>query len=161
MQGGPMKTWMRCLFLLVAAAMVEGRASGAAVCSVSSTGTAFGVYDALSAVNKDVVGTISVTCSGSIGDPVNYSIALSPGGGSFASRTMQAGSPQLNYNLYADGAHTAIWGDGTAGTSTVSDSYTLSASSSTHQYTVFGEIPGQSGPVAGAYTDTVVITLTY
>jgi spore coat protein U-like protein len=155
------KIWMRCLFLLVAAAIFQVRASGAVVCSVSSTGTAFGVYDTLSAANRDVVGTISVTCSGSIGDAANYSIALSPGGGSFLSRSMQAGSPKLSYNLFTDGAHTTIWGDGTAGTSTVSDNYTLSATSITRQYTVYGEIPAQSSPVSGAYTDTLVITLTY
>lgn len=70
--------------------------------------------------------------------------------------------PQLNYNLYADGAHTLIWGDGTGGTSTVSDSYTLPASSSTRDYTVYGRISGaQSSAVAGNYLDTVLITVTY
>src|SRR5258708_11531563 len=150
------------LFVALACAIMTARASGDPVCSVSSTGPAFGVFDTLSGGNKDVVGTISVTCTGNIGDAVNYVIALSPGGGSFASRTMQAGAPQLNYNLYSDGAHTSVWGDGTGGTSTVSDSYSLPASSSTRQYTVFGRIPGsQSSAVAGSYTDNMLITLPY
>ncbi|MBZ5520711.1 MAG: spore coat U domain-containing protein [Acidobacteriia bacterium] len=156
-----MKKLTPCLFLLAACALLTARASAIAVCSVASTGTAFGVYDTLTAANKDVVGTISVTCTGSIGDPVNYVIALSPGAGSFVSRTMQAGAAQLNYNLYSDGAHTLIWGDGTGGTSTVSDSYSLSAASITRTYTVYGRIPGQSSPSAGNYSDTLVITLTY
>jgi len=141
--------------------LMTARGFAIAVCSVSSTGTAFGTYDTLSGSAKDVVGTISVTCTGSIGDAVSYNIALSPGNGNFISRDMQAGGTQLQYNLYSDGAHLSIWGDGTGGTSTVSDNYTLPASTSTRTYTVYGEIPGQTGPVAGSYLDTVVITLTY
>jgi spore coat protein U-like protein len=158
-----MKRIQYCLFLVLACSLVTMRASGMTVCSVSSTGTAFGIFDTLSGSDKDVIGTISVTCTGNIGDPVNYTIALSPGGGSFASRTMQAGAPQISYNLYSDAARTVIWGDGTNGTSVVTDSYTLPASSNTLQYTVYGRIPGsgQNGAVAGGYTDTIVITLNY
>jgi spore coat protein U-like protein len=152
---------MQYMLLLTACAALDLRASAAAVCSVSSTGTAFGAYDTLSANVKDTVGTISVTCSGSVGDAVNYSIALSPGDGSLISRTMEATSTNLNYNLFTDGSHAVIWGDGTSGTGTVSDNYTLTASSITRQYFVYGEIPAQNGPLAGAYMDTLVITLTY
>ena len=31
----------------------------------------------------------------------------------------------------------------------------------TRQYFVYGEIPGQNGPVAATYMDTLVITVTY
>jgi spore coat protein U domain-containing protein, fimbrial subunit CupE1/2/3/6 len=151
----------QCLLLLVVCAVFSLRASATAVCSVSSTGTAFGSYDTVSATTKDTVGTISVTCSGSVGDAVNYSIALSPGDGALASRTMEATSTNLNYNLFIDGAHTVIWGDGTSGTATVSDNYTLTAASITRQYFVYGEIPGQNGPTAATYMDTLVITVTY
>lgn len=149
-----------CLFW-VSCTVVAPRAFATAVCSVGSTGTAFGTYDTLSGNYEDVVGTISVTCTGSVGDAVNYNIALSTGNGSFTTRNMQAGSNQLNYNLYSDGSRLTVWGDGTGGTSTVSDSYTLPAATSTRQYTVYGRIPTQTGPLAGSYLDTVVITLTY
>jgi spore coat protein U-like protein len=75
---------VQCLVLLIACAVFVTPAFGTVVCSVSSTGTAFGGYDTVGANAKDVVGTISVTCTGSIGDAVNYAIALSPGAGSFA-----------------------------------------------------------------------------
>jgi spore coat protein U-like protein len=159
--GGAMMRVIQYLLLLLGFAALDVRASAAAVCSVSSTGTAFGAYDTLSSTTKDTIGTISVTCSGSVGDAVNYSIALSPGDGSLVSRTMEATSTNLNYNLYTDGSHAVIWGDGTSGTGTVSDSYTLTASSITRQYFVYGEIPAQNGPFAGAYMDTLVITVTY
>lgn len=151
-----------CLWMAIAfCALAASPAFATDVCSVASTGTAFGIYNTISASNENVVGNIAVTCTGSIGDAVSYTIALSPGNGSFSSRTMLAGGAQLNYNLYSDGARLNIWGDGTGGTSTVSDSYTLPASSSTRMYTVYGEIPAQSGPTVGSYMDTVVITLNY
>ena len=74
---------------------------------------------------------------------------------------MLAGGAQLNYNLFSDATRLIVWGDGTGGTSTVSDSYTLPASTSTRTYTVYGQIPTQTGPIAGSYMDTVVITLSY
>ena len=147
--------------LLITCTLVSAPAFATAVCSVSSLGTAFGTYDTLSGSNKDVVGSISVTCTGSIGEAVSYTIALSPGNGNFVARNMQAGSAQLQYNLYSDGARQIIWGDGTGGTSVMSDNYSLPAATSTRDYMVYGDIPIQTGPPAGAYLDTVVITLMY
>jgi spore coat protein U-like protein len=74
---------------------------------------------------------------------------------------MQAGGSKVNYNLFTNGTHTAIWGDGTSGTATVSDSYTLSTTSTTRSYTVYGEIPAQYSSTVGSYLDSVAITLTY
>jgi spore coat protein U-like protein len=149
-----------CL-LIIYCVLMSTSAFAAAVCSVASTGTAFGNYDTLSGSNKDVVGIISVTCTGSIGDAVSYTIGLSPGNGSFAARDMQAGGAQLRYNLYSDASRLMVWGDGTGGTSIVSDNYSLPAATSTRTYTVYGEIPIQTGPIAGSYLDTLVITLNY
>jgi|GEM_PF-2632030 len=44
----------------------------------------------------------------------------------------------LNYSLYTTAADTTVWGDGTAGTGTVSDSYTAIGLSETKTYNVFG-----------------------
>jgi spore coat protein U-like protein len=152
---------MQCLFLLAAWAILEGRASAVVVCSVSSAGTAFGAYDPLSVSVKDSVGTIFVTCTGSVGDAVNYSIALSPGAGSLGSRKMQAGAASLSYNLFTDGSHQSIWGDGSGNTATVPGNYTMSTTSETRSYTVYGEVPAQGGATVGSYLDTLTITVTY
>jgi spore coat protein U-like protein len=150
------------LFLIISCCLLTVHASGAAVCSISSTGTAFGVFDTLSGNNDDMIGTITVTCTGNIGDSGTYSIALSPGGGGFGPRTMQTGGHSLSYNLYSDAAHNSVWGDGSAGTSTVGDTYLLSATTYTKDYTVYGRILGpQHNAVVGSYLDNVVITLTY
>ena len=157
-----MKRIAYCLFLILACAVVTTRASAVAACTVSSSGTGFGTFDTLSGSNKDVIGIVTVTCTGNIGDSGNYTIALSPGGGSFVSRTMLAGGNQLNYNVYSDAGHNSIWGDGTGGTSTVNDTYALSATTYAKDYTVYGEIPGpQHGALVGSYADTIVVTLTY
>ena len=156
-----MKRITFALMLLIICTLVSAPAFATAVCSVSSLGTAFGTYDTLSGSNKDVVGSISVTCTGSIGEAVSYTISLSPGNGNFIARNMQAGGAQLQYNLYSDGARQIIWGDGTGGTSVMSDNYSLPAATSTRDYMVYGDIPIQTGPPAGAYLDTVVITLMY
>lgn len=137
-------------------------AFGMPLCGVTSAGIAFGAMDGLPGTTKDTLGTITVICTGTIGEPVSYSIALGPAAGGTAPRTMQAGSRQLRYSLYLDAAHLSPWGDGTAGTSTISDSYKLPASSFTRQYTVYGRIPsGQNRTLAGNYADTLTITLIY
>jgi spore coat protein U-like protein len=151
------------LLLLAGFTLLTAQAFGTATCSISSSGAAFGSYNSIGGTNDNVVATITVTCTGNIGDPVNSSIALSQGGASsFYPRIMTAGSPQLDYNLYLDALHTTVWGDGTGGTSTVSDSYTLSSSPNQRQYNVYGVIGGgQNTDPAGSYTDTLVATLTY
>jgi spore coat protein U-like protein len=149
------------LLLLALCAVFTGRASATAVCSVSSAGAAFGPFDPISASPRDTLGTVTVTCTGSVGDAVSYTIALSPGAGSFATRNMQSGAANIKYNLFTDSTHNVIWGDGTNGTTMVSDNYTMGATTVSKDYTVFGEIPQQSGPIVGSYLDTVVITLTY
>lgn len=159
-----MKTTMKtiqCLLLLASSALLGGRASAVVVCSVSSTGAAFGAFDPVSGNLKDTLGTISVSCTGSPGDAVNYTIALSPGAGTVTSRDMQAGASNVFYNLFTNGSHTVIWGDGTGGTGVVSDNYTLAVSPTVRSYTVYGEIPPQSGPTVGSYLDNVVITVNF
>ena len=56
-----------------------------------------------------------------------------------------------------------MWGDGTAGTGTVSGGFTLSVINSVSaQHTVYGRMPPlQSSAVAGTYSDLVVVTLSY
>jgi spore coat protein U-like protein len=155
-----MKTAMRYLLLLLAPGLIQASAWGAVTCTVSATGTAFGNFHTGGGA-KDTVGTIAVTCSGSQGDTVNYTVALNPGAGSFASRKMQVGASSLSYNLFTDASHTLIWGDGTSGTATVSARYSMGLLPVTDTYTVHGEIPAQTGPTAGSYLDTVMITVTW
>jgi spore coat protein U-like protein len=51
-----------------------------------------------------------------------------------------------------------IWGNGTAGTVTVSAHV---PSNGTQNNTVYGQIPALQGVRPGAYTDTITVTVTY
>jgi spore coat protein U domain-containing protein, fimbrial subunit CupE1/2/3/6 len=75
---------------------------------------------------------------------------------------MQFAGAKLSYQLYADPAHTVIWGNGTAGGRVMTYAAPLPhGRTSTQRFTVFGRIPpGQNVPV-GTYRDSVVVVLTY
>lgn len=126
-----------------------------ALCNVSATGVAFGGYDPFSGSPTDAAGTITVGCL-----PLEaYSLSLSAGSGSFATRTLLDGANTLNYNLYTDASRSTVWGDGSGGTATVDDSIDLLGLSNDH--TVYGRIPAGQNPYVGSYADTITVTVTF
>jgi spore coat protein U-like protein len=120
-------------------------------CSVSATGVDFGSYDVFSTVHSDGAGSVSVSCDAAR----SYSIAISSGNGSYASRWMASGAHQLAYNLYREASRSTIWGDGTGGSAVVS----ASGTGATH--TVYGRIPSRQNVYAGNYSDNIVVIVTY
>lgn len=149
--------WIAALLLWCAFAR-----AGTPVCTVSASGVAFGSYNPLAGTSADTNGTISVTCSGAAGDRAAYAITITAGLGSFSARRMVAGGDSLTYNLYKDSGCTQVWGDGTASTSTVSDSVTLTSSSLTTHYVVYSRIAGgQRTARVHAYSDTLLVTVVY
>lgn len=150
------------VIIMLCMACFTTAADAAVSCGVSTTGVAFGSYDPVLGQNRDTSGTISVSCTGNSGDAVSYSLLLSAGDGTFSSRAMAGSAVPLQYNLYSDIARSQVWGDGTAGTIVVSDSYSISTSPAVRSYTVYGSIPsGEAGATAAAYNDSIVITLNY
>jgi spore coat protein U-like protein len=142
----------RTLFRLLAPLLVSVWVPSVALaCTAGSAGVSFGAYDPLAGAAVDGVGTITVSCPAS----TPFTIDLGPGGGSYAARQMQSGAATMSYNLYTDAARLTVWGDGTSGTSRVSDS------SSGGDYTVYGRIPAGQNLPAGAYNDSVQITVTF
>ncbi len=149
--------WIAAVMLAAAAAQ-----AGSAVCTVSTSGVAFGVFNPLVGQSADTNGTIAITCRGVVSDKASYTITITSGLGSFSVRKMLAGGDSLAYNLYRDSGCTQIWGDGTGSTSTVSDSVTLNSSSLTTNYVVYSRIAaGQRAATAKAYSDSLVVTITY
>jgi spore coat protein U-like protein len=73
---------------------------------------------------------------------------------------MSSGANKLSYNLYTDTNHNYVWGDGTGGTSTDSDSYYLSILTA-RNYPVYGLIPSGQNAAAGSYADTIIVTVSY
>ena len=73
---------------------------------------------------------------------------------------MAQGSGRLNYNLYTTASRTTIWGNGSSGTSTVTA--TLNGLLSFSQTDpVYGRISAGHWPQAGAYADSLIVTITY
>lgn len=137
----------------VSAATVTGNlyvsANVLTVCTLSTSDVNFGNY---TGSNLDATGNVSVTCT----NAQSYTIALSKGHSSDYNRFMTF-NYELYYNLYKDASHVTVWGDGTDGSETVSDT----GSSSPQSHTVYGRIPGGQWPDLGSYSDSIVVTVTY
>lgn len=91
---------------------------------------------------------------------VKAEVLLSAGGsGSIAQREMAiigGSAARLKYNLYTDAARTVIWRDvASAGSGTLLDVRRRT------YFTVYGRIPGGQWVDAGAYADTITITIVY
>jgi spore coat protein U-like protein len=134
-------------------------------CSCSAgpnTAVAFGNYNPISATPVTATGVVSVTCSALVLFTASYVISMNAGNsGTLPNRFMLLSAVHLNYNLYTTAADTTVWGDGTVGTGTVSDSYTAIGLSATRTYNVFGLLPALQAVGVGTYTDTVTVTVTY
>jgi len=124
---------------------------------VTATALDFGVYDPAAGTSVSATGTVAVRCG--IGVLPAFNAALSKGRGSYAQRTMTNGADRLDYNLYADAAHMTVWGDGTSGT--VVQSLTGIITLGTTDYTVYGLMPAGQYPAAGAYGDTITVTVNF
>jgi len=127
----------------------------AASCTINSASTLnFGSQGVLiAAVNQ--TSTVQVQCT----NTTPYNIGLDAGGGTGATvavRKMTSGANTVNYSLYTDTGHTTVWGN-TVGTDTVA----AIGSGASQSYTVYGQVPAQTTPAPGTYTDTVTVTVTY
>ena len=138
---------------LACALAVATPVAWAAKCTVSTTGLNFGTYDVFSTLNDDITATITVNCT----NKAPYSIWLSSGSGTFASRTLTKIGSVLAYNLYLDPTHLTIWGDGTGGTGTFSGTGTGTNVGTT----VYGRIPARQNVAVGSYSDLITVTVTF
>lgn len=139
----------RALWVLVGASLAPLLAR--AGCTINVVSVAFGDYDVFRQQDAETTGAVSVTCAPS----ASYTISLSAGFGTFASRVMTNGSYQLEYNLFTDPQRLTVWGDGSSGTATVSDTGTGGS------YTVYALVPALQNVTAGSYSDTITVTVTY
>jgi spore coat protein U-like protein len=137
---------------------VEGSAF---VCNVTSTPVNFNTYDVFSPIPSDSAGSITVTCNNPDKKTLPVSISISSGNaGIFTPRQMSqaAGPDRMKYNLFIDSPRTAIWGDGTGSTSTVTE--TVSRDVNINE-PIYGRIPAQQNLSVGTYSDTLTVTVTW
>jgi len=152
----------RLLALLLA--LVPSLAGAAATCSFSSTpGMSFGPYNDSSATPTDSSTSIVVSCF-RIGGPADVTVTLQVGpsanSGTIATRQMRSGANPMNYNLYRDAGRSLVWGQ-TSGTDTGSITITNISNfgSKTGTFVIYGRIPALQNVNAGAYSDSVTLTV--
>lgn len=134
-------------------------AAAAATCTVTTISpVVFGAYDRFAPSPTDSTGGITFECSDvDVADVVR--IDLGPGAANgFAPRTLISGAVTMAYNLYLDAARLSVWGDGTAGTSTYGPVHPAEGPTS---LTIYGRLPAGQGQPAGAYGDTLTVTLQF
>jgi spore coat protein U-like protein len=124
-----------------------------ASCTVVGSTIAFGNY---SSAQVDQTGTIAVVCT----NGTSYSVGLDAGAGTGATTSVRklTGSlgGTLNYALYRDSGRTSNWGSAIG-----TDTQAGTGTGLVQNLTVYGRIDSAQTPLAGTYTDTVTITLTY
>ena len=134
----------------------EVRATVLASCDVDASDLAFGNYDPVAASNLDAETTLSITCTN--GTP--YYVGMSLGGGSGASMatrrmTRSGGAQTLDYVLYQDTQRTILWGN------TGVDRLSGTGNGTANTLHLYGRVPMQQTAPAGAYTDNIVVTVSW
>jgi spore coat protein U-like protein len=132
-------------------------------CTISTSAPlAFGNYDPVSAnasTAKDATGTLSVNCTTGSAAAISLDQGVNAATGSTAAaplrRMLNGTTNYLSYDIYRDSARTLVWG----GDATVDLDITGSGTATT--YTMYGRIPSGQNKPAGAYSDTVVATVTF
>ena len=144
-----------CLAAL--AALSASATVAEAACTISATSVAFGTYDVFATAPRDSTGTVTYRCG-----PSDHHITITISRGSsttFTPRTLVNGTAWLQYNLFRDAAFATVWGDGTGGTAT----YFIVNPPNNQDVvlTVYARVPAEQDVPAGAYADSVVVTLEY
>jgi spore coat protein U-like protein len=122
-------------------------------CTVTTNPLAFFPYDPSSTAPSYGLGALNFAC----GMSENVTIALSTGAGTYAQREMlYLSTNQLGYNIYTDFSFSTVWGDGTQGTQTVQIN-----TGAEPLVPVFGRVPAQQSAIAGNYSDTITVTVSF
>ncbi|MCC6623148.1 MAG: spore coat protein U domain-containing protein [Deltaproteobacteria bacterium] len=146
-----------CALALAALVVWTRPAAAIDVCTLPSVeAVVFAGYDPIGGGAVDTTGSVTYHCTGA---PETITISLSRGGGaSWFPRALTSGAHALGYNLFLDAARTAVWGDGTGGTSVWQETATIDQNTT---LTVFGRIPAGQNPHVGSYGDSIVVTISY
>jgi spore coat protein U-like protein len=129
-------------------------------CTISAGALDFGVYDTLVHAAKDGTATLSVQCTtGAAAKLVTLGEGLQPESALPAAPLRQmirtGFANLLKYKLYSDAGRTTAWGDTGFATAV------WASSTIPQEMTVYGTIDANQDVPAGAYTDTVVATITF
>jgi spore coat protein U-like protein len=126
-----------------------------ASCVISSASNLTFAPSGVLATAINQTSTLQIQCT----NTTPYNIGLNAGtatGATVTSRKMTSGSNTISYSLFSNPGMTTNWGE-TVGIDTVASTGT----GATQSFTVYGQVPAQSTPAPGSYSDTVTVTVTY
>ena len=130
-------------------------------CTMNTTSINFGNYDVFLSTPLDAVGTITINCDRHVR---TATVTLNQGlYGTFNPRKMKrsGGADLLDYNVYNDVTRTAIFGDGSGGSSRVFVSRPGPANRDwSANISMYGRIPPSQNVSVGTYSDTLTATVT-
>jgi spore coat protein U-like protein len=130
-------------------------------CTMNATPINFGNYDVFSSPPLDAVGTITINCTWLVWN-ATVSLGVSSTSRTFNPRRMirSGGTDLLDYNVYTDVARTAIFGDGTGGTSQVSVRSPSMFRPWSANISMYGRMPPGQNVSVGTYSDILTATVT-
>jgi spore coat protein U-like protein len=119
-------------------------------CTVKATNMNFGTV--VTTVANIASSTVTINCTN--GDVYSVGLSAGTGGTDETHRAMKSGANSMTYALYSDTNHTVNWG-------TTAGQVAGIGNGSDQPLTVFGQIPIQTQPATGNYSDTITVNLTY
>lgn len=124
-------------------------------CTVAGTPMDFGTVGLL-ATTKVAENSVNVRCT----NGTTYSVGLGNGlnGTSPTNRRLAKGAERITYGIYKDRDGVQPWGEAAMGASFVQAG---TGTGSSQPYPAYGRAPAQTTPSPGAYSDTIVATVTY
>jgi spore coat protein U-like protein len=157
------------LLLAVACTLLAPAALGQVTCTAANITLNFGSFDVLGGAVLDGAGSFTVTCVNSAfgARTVTYAAALATA--PVRQMAPPSGADRLSYGAFVDASRLQPWGDGTAGTFTITGKLTIprrsSLTSAPHNY--FARItPGgqdvsaaSPGPPPTTYTQILTVTV--
>jgi spore coat protein U-like protein len=132
-------------------------------CTITAGAMTFASYDPTAAADNDATATIESTCTSGGAAVITMSQGSRAQVGSTDAIPLRAmfngseGAPEdLAYYLYSDSAGGTVWGN------TEGSGKAITADGTAQNFTAYGRIPkNQTGVSAGAFSDSVAVTLTY
>lgn len=130
-------------------------ASAPSGCTMDITSVSTLDFGTVQTLNSDVTSSsaIELNCPSNTQWQLGLSNGLNNTG---ATRRMKKDNAYITYDLYKDSSRTQRWGN-----TLNADTYTGTGGNGVISVPVYGKVPAQATPPAGAYSDIITVTLTY
>lgn len=152
--------------MLAASTALTTAAQAAASCSISVGQLAFGVYDTLATSPTDTAGSLLVSCTPGVSDPLTTSYTITVAGTGVASdavRSISQGVHRLYFQVYKDAARSMVWGNGAGAGAGVAGSVSSPSAllTATRSHTAYARLPAAQRVAPGLYTGSLLVTIEY